>query len=131
MWPWIVLALVTLRDGIGADDLIWLAGLVAAVTTILAFLQLWVVRPLKWLADAADDWRGTPARPGHKAVPGIAERIQLIEAEMGRNGGESLKDRVCEIDRKLDALTEAKRVEHAAIRSELADVRRTIETKEC
>ena len=31
-----ILAEVTVRDGIGMDDLTWLAGLIAVVTTIVA-----------------------------------------------------------------------------------------------
>jgi len=120
-------AAVTLRDGIGSEDLIWLAGLVTAVSTILGFLQVFLVRPLRRLMRAgeaiAEAWNGTPARPGFDAIPGIPERIQRIEREVQRNGGASLKDRVFEIDRKLDALADQKDREHAQIRASVEDLR--------
>lgn len=135
LWPWIVWAAVTLRDGVGADDLIWLAGLIAAVSTILGFLQLVLVRPLRrWMRtwdEFSESWHGAPARPGFDAIPGVPERIQRIEGEVRRNGGQSLKDRVFAIDQKLDRLAEAKDREHAAIRADLAQLHRTVESKEC
>lgn len=120
-------AAVTLRDGIGSEDLIWLAGLVAAVSTILGFLQVFLVRPLRrWMRtwdEFSESWHGSPARPGWDATPGIPERIQRIEREVQRNGGASLKDRVFEIDRKLDALADQKDREHAQIRASVEDLR--------
>ena len=120
-------AAITLSDGVGSEDLIWLAGLVTAVSTILGFLQVFLVRPLRRLMRAgeaiAEAWNGTPARPGFDAIPGIPERIQRIEREVQRNGGASLKDRVFEIDRKLDALAEIKAREHAEIRASVQDLR--------
>jgi hypothetical protein len=41
-----------------------------------------------------DDWRGVPDRPGFKGHPGMAERMQVVEAELRPNGGGSLKDAV-------------------------------------
>ena len=123
----LVWAAVTLSDGVGSEDLIWLAGLVTAASTILAFLQVFLVRPLRRLMRAgeaiAEAWNGTPARPGFDAIPGIPERIQRIEREVQRNGGASLKDRVFEIDRKLDALADQKDREHAQIRASVEDLR--------
>lgn len=98
-------AAVTMRDGIGLDDIL---AFVAGATAILTFLSVWVIKPLRRAQQSFDDfmdeWRGTPARPGHDSIPGIPERIQRIELEVKRNGGQSLKDRVCEVDRKVDAL---------------------------
>lgn len=100
-----MLAAVTLRDGLGLDDLL---AFIAGATAILTFLSVWVIRPLRRAQQALeyfmDEWNGVPARPGHDAIPGIPERIQRIEREVQRNGGASLKDRVFEIDRKVDNL---------------------------
>ena len=102
-----ILAEVTVRDGIGMDDLTWLAGLIAMVTTIVA--AVWaMLRPLKRQADRIEafwgDWDGTPARPGRSAVPGVMDRLASIDGELQRNGGNSLKDRVIGNSRKIDHL---------------------------
>ena len=100
-----MVAAVTLRDGIGIDDLL---AFIAGATAILTFLSVWVIQPLRRAQQSLeyfmDEWNGVPARPGHDSVPGIPERIQRIEREVQRNGGASLKDRVFEIDRKVDTL---------------------------
>lgn len=131
-WPMVQEAAVTARDGIGLDDIL---AFIAGATAILTFLSVWVIRPLRRLTGAIegflDDWGGIPARPGHDPVPGIPERIQRIEREVQRNGGQSLKDRVFAIDRKLDALAEAKEREHAEIRASVEQLRTTVESKEC
>lgn len=125
-------AAVTLRDGIGVDDIL---AFVAGASAVLTFLAVWVIRPMRrtWatVESFMDDWNGVPARPGHDVVPGIPERIQRIESEVQRNGGASMKDRVFAIDRKLDALAELKAREHAEIRASVDDLRATVENKEC
>jgi hypothetical protein len=119
MW----LAAVTLRDGIGADDLIFAAGVVSAVMTICGFVW-WATRPARQAAEHWhrfwDDWRGEPAAPGRSAVPGVMERLARIDGEFQRNGGASMKDLLHSTARKVDALG-----------AEVADVKRTIHEKEC
>ena len=130
-WPVLLWSAVTLRDGIGADDLIWLAGLVTAVSTICGFVWVTLVRPVRRVVASwshfSDTWHGQPAAPGFAPVPGVPERIQRIEREVQRNGGQTLKDRVFHIDRKLDQLTEA----HAEVRESVAELRGIVESKEC
>ena len=109
---------VTFRDGIGMDDLTWLAELIAVVTTIVA--AVWaMLRPVRaqlhrW-DDFWDDWTGTPAGPGRSAVPGVMERLQSIDGELTRNGGNSLKDQVHQVNRKVDELAEQNAAEHVAL----------------
>ena len=111
-------AAVTFRDGIGVDDLTWLAELIAVVTTIVA--AMWaMLRPVRaqlhrW-EDFWDDWTGTPAGPGRSAVPGVMERLQSIDGELTRNGGNSLKDQVHQVNRKVDELAEQNAAEHVAL----------------
>ena len=111
-------AAVTFRDGIGVDDLTWLAELIAVVTTIVA--AVWaMLRPVRaqlhrW-DDFWDDWTGTPAGPGRSAVPGVMERLQSIDGELTRNGGNSLKDQVHQVNRKVDELAEQNAAEHVAL----------------
>ncbi|WKU03842.1 hypothetical protein [Micromonospora sp. HUAS LYJ1] len=61
------------------------AGAAAVLGVILTALTLTVtvVRPLRRFNRQWDDfrldWYGTPARPGRDRVPGVPERLALIE----------------------------------------------------
>ena len=111
-------AAVTFADGIGIDDLTWLAGLISVISVIVG--AVWaMLRPIRaqlhrWEAFW-DDWQGTPARPGHGEVPGVMQRLQSIDGELTRNGGSSLKDQVHQINRKVDDLAEQNAAEHVAL----------------
>ena len=113
-----LLAAVTFRDGIGMDDLTWLAGLISVISVIVG--AVWaMLKPLKRQADRIEmfwsDWNGTPQRPGHSAVPGVMDRLASIDGELTRNGGSSLKDQVHQINRKVDDLAEQNAAEHVAL----------------
>lgn len=109
---------MTFRDGIGVDDLTWLAGLISVISVIVG--AVWaMLRPIRaqlhrWEAFW-DDWQGTPARPGHGEVPGVMQRLQSIDGELQRNGGSSLKDQVFATARKVDDLAEQNAAEHVAL----------------
>ena len=117
---------VTFRDGIGMDDLTWLAELIAVVTTIVA--AVWaMLRPVRaqlhrW-DDFWDDWTGTPAGPGRSAVPGVMERLQSIDGELTRNGGNSLKNQVMSNSRKLDELATQNAAEHVNLAGQIQSVK--------
>ena len=119
-------AAVTFRDGIGIDDLAWLAELIAVVTTIVA--AVWaMLRPVRaqlhrW-DDFWDDWTGTPAGPGRSAVPGVMERLQSIDGELTRNGGNSLKNQVMSNSRKLDELATQNAAEHVNLAGQIQSVK--------
>jgi len=94
------------------------AAILAAVDAIVG--AVWaMLKPLKRQADRIeafwDDWQGTPARPGHGEVPGVMQRLQSIDGELQRNGGNSLKDQVHQINRKVDDLAEQNAAEHVAL----------------
>ena len=121
-----LLAAVTFADGIGMDDLTWLAELIAIVTTIVA--AVWaLLRPLKRQADRIEmfweDWTGTPAGPGRSAVPGVMERLQSIDGELQHNGGNSLKDQVVKTSRKLDELAQQNACEHTDLAGQIQNVK--------
>ncbi len=121
-----LLAAVTFADGIGMDDLTWLAGLITVVTTIVA--AVWaLLRPLKRQADRIEsfweDWNGTDARPGHSAVPGVMDRLASIDGELQRNGGNSLKDQVIGNSRKIDVLSEQNAAEHVDLGSQIEQIK--------
>lgn len=101
-------------------DLLGIAAVIAALTVI----GLALVRLSKFFRRANqffEDWYGTPAAPGHEAVPGVLQRIGTLESsrasdwdtttktlsdmgaditeikkqvghELNRNGGSSTKD---------------------------------------
>ena len=121
-----LLAAVTFRDGIGVDDLTWLAGLISAIAVIVG--AVWaMLRPVRaqlhrW-DDFWEDWQGTPAGPGRSAVPEVMERLQSIDGELTRNGGNSLKDQVCTNSRKLDELAQQNAAEHVNLAGQIQSVK--------
>lgn len=120
----------TFRDGIGVDDLTWFAGLISVVAVIVG--AVWaMLKPLKRQADRIEafwnDWNGTPAGPGRSAVPGVMERLQSIDGELQRNGGNSLKDKVLENCRKLDELAQQHKSEHTLLTGQIDAVSKEVE----
>jgi len=123
-------AAVTFRDGIGVDDLTWLAGLISVISVIVG--AVWaMLRPIRaqlhrWEAFW-DDWQGTPARPGHGEVPGVMQRLQSIDGELTRNGGSSLKDQVFATARKVDDLAEQNAAEHVDLANQIIAVKTEVQ----
>ena len=117
---------MTFSDGIGIDDLTWLAGLISVISVIVG--AVWaMLRPIRaqlhrWEAFW-DDWQGTPARPGHGEVPGVMQRLQSIDGELTRNGGSSLKDQVFATARKVDDLAEQNAAEHVDLANQIIAVK--------
>lgn len=59
------------------------------------------------LGDLADDWQGTPARPGVQSRPGVMTRLDAIEQQLAAiehelhpNSGASLRDAVDRVDER-------------------------------
>jgi hypothetical protein len=92
--------------------LLWLAGVVAALGAAVVMIgkgARLMRTTLKRLREFLDDWNGAPERPGHDRVPGVPERLKLIETrvhqielQVNPNGGGSLRDTV---DRIADAVS--------------------------
>ena len=123
-------AAVTFRDGIGIDDLTWLAGLISVVAVIVGAVRA-MLKPLKRQADRIEafwaDWKGTDATPGHGRVPGVMERLQSIDGELTHNGGGSLKDQVAATAGKLDALSAQNAAEHVDLANQILAVKTEVE----
>lgn len=73
----------TETTGVGAVDslVVWS---VAAVAIAAGLALVWragraLLRVLRRLDEIAEDWQGTPARPGVPARPGLLERVTSIE----------------------------------------------------
>ena len=92
--------------------------IVAAITAILTavFLVKRFVAPvisrlnsvLLWQEQFRLDWQGEPPRAGRDATPGVMERLNRLDGELSRNGGDSVKDvvesmqkDVCSVNKRL------------------------------
>lgn len=69
-------------------------------------------RVLARMDEFADDWQGTPGRPGvpgHAGVMarlgGIEERLIAVEHEMRPNSGSSMRDAIDRVDERTRSLT--------------------------
>jgi hypothetical protein len=115
--------MISLRDGIGFDDIV---AFCAGMMTICGFLW-WLLRPVVRQAHRFErfweDWQGTDAAPGRGRTPGVMERLQSIDGELTRNGGNSLKDRVVETSRKLDELAQQNACEHTDLAGQIQNVK--------
>jgi len=88
---------------LGQDFLAFVAAGIAILTFIglihRMFLRKMIAEikeSLTWFKKFQRDWDGEPAETGRDAVPGVMERLNRIDGELKRNGGESLKDKVVE-----------------------------------
>ena len=82
------------------------AGAILGVLIAALTLAAAIGRPLRRLARQNDefreDWYGEPARPGRAAVPGVPERLALIERELKPNSGSSLRDAITRVEDRLN-----------------------------
>ncbi|MCZ4604762.1 hypothetical protein O3S80_13625 [Streptomyces sp. Lzd4kr] len=110
-----ITAALSESTGITAVDraVIWsVASVAIAGALALAWRMIrGVVRILRRMDDLADDWTGTPARPGVPERAGvmarldqIEERVGTIEHELRPNSGQSLRDAVDRVDRRTRTL---------------------------
>lgn len=94
----------------GVDLAVVWCGVVAAVGTALGLLYRatrGARRLAERLGDLADDWQGTPPRPGVPGRPGVMTRLDAIEQqlagvehELHPNSGGSLRDAVDRVDER-------------------------------
>lgn len=92
-------------------DVTWLTGFATSITIVLGawFTIVKFIKPalqrIRNLMDTTEqfikDWHGEPAAPGRDAIPGVMERLNNIDGELKRNGGNSVKDTVNRIEKRL------------------------------
>ena len=99
----------------GVDQLVVWSVAAAAIAGALALL--WRLtrgarRVLARMDEFADDWAGTPGRPGvpgHDGVMarlgGIEERLGAVEHELRPNSGSSMRDAIDRVDERTRSLT--------------------------
>jgi hypothetical protein len=73
-----------------------------------------------WWRKFQRDWDGEDAEPGRARVPGVMERLNQMDGQLQRNGGESLKDKVCDTHRLAQHLSD-RMVEVESRQKEIAD----------
>lgn len=88
-----------------------LVFVVAGLVTLATFvrLALWpVIREVRdlmaWWRKFQRDWDGEPGDEGRAPVPGVMARLNAIDGELQRNGGESVKDKVNQTHRMVYTL---------------------------
>lgn len=116
----------------GLDTIFWFAAGVLTLAGVAryVFYPMWreVREALTWWRKFQRDWDGEPEEPGRTRVPGVMERLNGIDGQLHRNGGESLKDKVC--DTHELALNLSSRVGEIEVRQiEIADRLGKIESR--
>lgn len=101
-----------LQDGLSWQDITAFSVGAASVLGLLGLThRMFLKKPMDEFKDFAmwwrkfqRDWDGEPASAGRDAVAGVMERLNRIDGELKRNGGESLKDKVVETCERIEAL---------------------------
>lgn len=82
------------------DTVFWLAAGILTLSGVVRYVLYPMWREIKdalhWWRKFQRDWDGEPEEPGRSAVPGVMQRLNTIDGQLHRNGGESLKDKVVE-----------------------------------
>lgn len=120
-----VFAQVGLEDGVGFDDVFWFS---AGALSVIAVLTIVFRKPLRelgsfirWSKQFMEDWSGTPERDGRGATPGVMQRLDRLDGELRRNGGETTKDKAAKafevatrVESKIDMIALALEAETKA-----------------
>jgi hypothetical protein len=105
-----IVAEVGLQDGLAWEDIVAFCVGGAAVIGFLVLLGRHVLGPIlretreffAWWKKFQRDWDGQDAEPGRDRVPGVMERLNRVDGELQRNGGQSVKDQVVRTREKID-----------------------------
>ena len=85
---------------VSIETVFWLAAGILSVAGVVRYviLPVWseIRELLTWWRKFMRDWDGEPEEAGRARVPGVMERLNGIDGQLHRNGGESLKDKVCD-----------------------------------
>lgn len=107
----------------GLDTVFWLAGGLLAIAGVVRYVlyPMWreIKEALSWWRKFQRDWDGEPEEPGRSAVPGVMQRLNAMDGQLHRNGGESLKDKVCDtLDLTKDLAGRVTQIEQRQLRIE-------------
>ena len=85
---------------VSLETFFWLSAGILSVAGVVRYviLPVWseIRDLLTWWRKFMRDWDGEPEEAGRARVPGVMERLNGIDGQLHRNGGESLKDKVCD-----------------------------------
>lgn len=86
-------------------------GVLGAIIVVVAIAYKMMLKPMKacksffsWVNKFRRDWEGEEADSGRDAVPSVMQRLNVLDGELSRNSGKSLKDYVVRLELKLDKL---------------------------
>jgi len=86
-------------------------GVLGAIIVVVAIAYKVMLKPMKacksffsWVNKFRRDWEGEEADDGRDAVPSVMQRLNVLDGELSRNSGKSLKDYVVRLESKLDKL---------------------------
>lgn len=109
----------------------WCGGIIAVLTAVSLLWKIVLARPakevmesLRWWKKFQRDWDGEESQPGRDRVPGVMERLNMIDGEFRRNGGSSLRDQVVETRRDIEILSS--RVE--IVEARVLDIQHTLKS---
>jgi len=86
-------------------------GVLGAIIVVVAIAYKMMLKPMRacksffsWVNKFRRDWEGEEADNGRDAVPSVMQRLNVLDGELSRNSGKSLKDYVVRLESKLDKL---------------------------
>ena len=88
-----------------------IVGILSAIIIVVVIAIKLLSKPMRaikgflsWVNKFRRDWEGELADDGRDAVPSVMERLNVLDGELSRNGGKSLKDVVVRLETKMDKL---------------------------
>jgi len=88
-----------------------IVGILSAIIVVVVIAIKVLSKPMRaikgflsWVNKFRRDWEGELADEGRDAVPSVMARLNVLDGELSRNGGKSLKDVVVRLETKLDKL---------------------------
>jgi uncharacterized protein YoxC len=92
-------------------DMLGITGIIIAVAGAILGVKQIVIPIIKrvnmifeTVSNFSRDWNGEPASPGREASPGVMERLNKLDGELTHNGGKSVKDVVCRMEKNQEKL---------------------------
>lgn len=88
-----------------------IVGILSAIIVVVVIAIKLLSKPMRaikgflsWVNKFRRDWEGELADEGRDAVPSVMARLNVLDGELSRNGGKSLKDVVVRLETKMDKL---------------------------
>jgi hypothetical protein len=88
-----------------------IVGILSAIIVVVVIAIKVLSKPMRaikgflsWVNKFRRDWEGELADDGRDAVPSVMARLNVLDGELSRNGGKSLKDVVVRLENKMDKL---------------------------